>query len=101
MIRQLDRLQADPEIAAPDAAARQDLVNHPVDGAGRNGETGDAREGRGRDTQRFARGVDDEATGGAGVEREVETNVAVETAAAPRPPTAAHGADDSHSGVDA
>src|SRR6516165_6301824 len=101
MIGKLDALQANAEIAAPDTAPGEQLIDHAVDRGGGNGDTGNARKRRRGDADGFSRGVHHEAAGGAGVEGEVEADVAVQAAAAPGAPGRAESADNSHGGVDA
>src|ERR1017187_3577632 len=96
-----DGLQSDAEIAAGNVPARQDFVNHAIQGHRWDGESGDAGERAGGDPDSFAVGVDDGAAVRPRVDGEIEAEVMVEPSAAPGAPFAARRADDAESSVGA
>ncbi len=93
-VGQADRLRADPQVAAPHAAAAEELVDDAIDRRGRHRDGRRARERRRVDAEHPARGIDERPAGEPVVDRDVEANELIDLAAVPGAPGRADGRDD-------
>jgi len=78
MIGQLDGLQTDAQVAARHASAGEHFVDDPVDGGRGNGQPRDARQRGSGDPESLTRGVQHQPAGRTRIERQIETDVAVQ-----------------------
>ena len=87
------RLRGDADVALRHAPVREQLVEHAVDRRHRQHDAVVARERAARDAEHLARRIGHRRAVEPGVEAAVETDQAVDTAAAPGAPLAGHRAD--------
>lgn len=94
-----DWLEAKAEETLGDAPAGEDFVDDGTDGGDGDGHGAGAAERTGGESDEAGRSIDDCATGGAGIEGDIETQELIDRTAAPGTPGSADHAEDTHRGA--